>query len=429
MAQVDVLGEFFFSRVVGMPIIDAEGKKVGRIKDMAIRWDSICPRVTGIKYAKGVQSHIDINQIESWDESGLKLKSKFSAENLTLLKNDEIYVSKWLMDKQVIDLKGSKLVRVNDIKISWVKHGETVDIILVSFDIGLRGLLRRVGMEFIAKEKESNFIGWQFVKPLESKTASLRLSQEQDHLKRMHPADIADIIEDLDHHERTDFLDNLDNQTAAEALAEVDLETQVKIIEQMDIERASDILEEMPPDEAADILGELTEQKSSELLNLMEPEEARDVRELMSYPEDTAGALMTTEYIAFPIGMTAEETINRLRELAPSAETIYYLYVIGEENESLLGVLSLRDLIVAQPNAVIGDLMNTRIISVNHHDDNRKVLEVVSKYNLLAVPVVDDQNILQGIITVDDVIETLIPNRSDLKTFSWFMPPRRPGRG
>jgi len=127
--------------------------------------------------------------------------------------------------------------------------------------------------------------------------------------------------------------------------------------------------------------------------------------------------------------MTVEETINRLRELAPSAETIYYLYVIGEEDESLLGVLSLRDLIVAQPDAVIGDLMNTRIISVNHHDDNRKVLEVVSKYNLLAVPVVDDQNILQGIITVDDVIETLMPNRSDLKTFSWFMLPRRPGRG
>jgi len=153
------------------------------------------------------------------------------------------------------------------------------------------------------------------------------------------------------------------------------------------------------------------------------------VRELMSYPEDTAGALMTTEYIAFPIGMTVEETINRLRELAPSAETIYYLYVIGEEDESLLGVLSLRDLIVSQPDAVIGDLMHTRIISVNHHDDNRKVLEVVSKYNLLAVPVVDDQNILLGIITVDDVIETLMPNRSDLKTFSRFMMPRRPGRG
>lgn len=428
MVQVKVLGEFFFSQVLGKPIYDAQGRMVGRLRDMAVRWDGISPRVTGIKYAKGVQNHIDISQIDQWDEQGLKLKGKLEEDKMSPLQEDEIYVGKWLLDKQIIDLKGSKLVRVNDIKLSWVHHGQTNHIILLAVDIGARGLFRRIGMEFLVKNRENHFVGWQYITPFETKTASLRLSHEQSMLSQLHPADIADIIEDLDHQERTDFLDNLDNQTAAEALAEVDLETQVEIIESMDSLRASDILEEMPPDEAADILGELPEEKSSKLLDLMEPDEAQDVRELMGYSEDTAGALMTTEYIAFPAGMTAEETINRLRQLAPSAETIYYLYVV-DEREVLQGVVSLRDLIIAQPHAALGEFMNTRVLCVNHHDDHGKVLDIVNKYNLLAVPVVDDQGAMTGIITVDDVLETLVPDRSSLETFSNFMLSRRPGRG
>ncbi|HEX3015571.1 MAG TPA: CBS domain-containing protein, partial [Desulfobacteria bacterium] len=282
-------------------------------------------------------------------------------------------------------------------------------------------------LEFLVKGSKNSFVGSQFIKPLEDITANLQLTREQDQLKQMHPVDIADIIEDLDTAERADFLHNLDNLTAAEALAEVDLDTQVEIIEQMDSFRASDILEEMAPDEAADILGELSSDKSNELLGLMQPEEAEDVRELMKYPEDEAGSLMTTEYISFNSGMTAGETIDRLRELAPSAETIYYLYVIDEQ-EILQGVLSLRDLIIAKPDLVLADLMSKRVVSVNHHADRQKVLDVVSKYNLLAVPVVDEQCIMLGIITIDDVIEEMLPDRSGLETFSHFMLPHKPFR-
>ncbi|OPY57758.1 MAG: Magnesium transporter MgtE [Pelotomaculum sp. PtaU1.Bin035] len=427
MIQVKVLGEFYFSQVMGKPIYDDQDRSIGRLRDMAVRWDGISPRVTGIKYAKGVQDHIDISQIDKWDERGLKLKSKLEKGNMSHLQEDEIYVGKWLLDKQIIDLKGSKLVRVNDIKLSWVHHGQTSDIILVAVDIGLRGLFRRLGMEFLIQNLDNQFVGWQYITPIETRTANLRLSQEQSRLNQLHPADIADIMEDLDHQERTGFIDNLDNQTAAEALVEVDLDTRVEIIERMDSLRASDILEEMPPDEAADILGELPLEKSSELLDLMEPDEAQDVRELMGYPEDTAGALMTTEYIAFTAGMTAEETINRLRELAPSAETIYYLYVVDEQ-EVLQGVVSLRDLIIAQPHAALGGFMSTRVIYVNHYDDHKRVLDVVNKYNLLAVPVVDDQGVIMGIITIDDVLETLVPDRGSLETFSNIMLPKRSGR-
>jgi len=428
VVQVQVLGEFFFSQVQGKPILDNGGRLVGRLRDMAMRWDNICPRVTGIKYAKNVQSHIDINEIEQWNEHGIKLKGKLEEERFKLLQDDEIYVNKWLMDKQIIDLKGSKLVRVNDIRLSWVRHGESAEIILVAFDIGVRGLFRRLGAEYLVKKLKNNFINWQHVKPLENRTASLRLRQEQDQLRQLHPADIADIIEDLDYQERSDFIDDLGKEIAAEALAEVNLETRVEIIEHLDSVLASDILKEMPPDEAADILVELSAKKSSELLDLMEPDEAEDVRELLSYAENTAGALMTTEYIAFSPYMTAEETINRLRELAPSAETIYYLYVVNEK-EVLQGVLSLRDLIIAHPQTALNGIMRTKVITVNHSDDHRKVLEVVSKYNLLAVPVVDEQGAILGIVTVDDVLETLVPDRGGLVTFSNFMLPKRPGRG
>ncbi|HEX3033041.1 MAG TPA: CBS domain-containing protein [Bacillota bacterium] len=428
MVEVHILGELFLSKVLGIPIVNNTGRWVGRLWDMSVRWDGISPRVTGIKFAKGVQNHIDINQIAEWNEKSLVLKGPLDANNLKQLQEDEIYVGKWLLDKQIIDLKGSKLVRVNDIKLSWVAHEDTSEILLVAVDIGLRGLLRRIGLESLAKNRPMNLVGWQYMSPLQNRTANQQLIGDEYKLAQMHPVDIAEIIESLDHRERTGFLDTLDNQTAAEALAEVDLDTQVEIIQSMDSERASDILEEMGPDEAADILGELTDEKSTELLTLMEPEDAEDVRELMSYPEQTAGALMTTEYISFTASTTAEETINKLRELAPAAETIYYLYVV-EAEETLLGVVSLRELIIAQPTASLRDIMINRVVSVNHHDEQDKVLDVVMKYNLLAVPVVDDSNHMMGIITIDDVLETVLPDRSNLETFPHFMGFSRPKWG
>ncbi|MGB9792898.1 MAG: magnesium transporter [Thermacetogeniaceae bacterium] len=424
MEEVKMLGEFFFSQVMGRAIVDRQERMVGRVRDMAIRWDSLYPRVTGIKYAKDLQKHIDINQISDWGRKRLQLNSIFNADQLHPLQDDEIYVGKWLLDKQIIDLKGSKLVRVNDIKLAWIECGESRQMVLVAVDIGLRGLLRRIGMEFLARNYPENLVGWQYIRPLETKTANLRLRLEQSQLKEMHPADLADIIEDLDRNRRNELLADLDTKTTASALAEAEVDTCVEVLTSMESERASQILAEMPVDEAADILGELTEEKSMELLGLMPHEDARGVRQLMEYPENTAGALMTSEFIAFPASMTAEETINRLRELAPSAETIYYLYVV-DESGVLKGVLSLRDLIVAPPATPLEAIMRTRVVSVNHYDDRRRVLETVDKYALLAVPVVDDNQVLLGIITIDDVMEVALPNRSRLPNFADFMTRRR----
>ena len=428
-AQLHVLREFFFSQIQGEPIKDNEGKRVGKLIDLAIRWEGEAPpRVTGIKFARGVQSHIPIDQVEEMNQDRIRLVGKLREEELIPLKADEIYVGKWLMDKQIIDLKGSKVVRVNDIKLFWIQRPDRRYLLPMAVDIGFRGLARRLGVESFFKRRENQLVWWQFIQHLEEKTAALQLSTEGAKLDELHPADLADLIEDLDYKKRTDVIEDLDVEVAAEAFAEMERDTQIEVLEHMNNDQASDLLEEMAPDEAADILGELPEAKADALLNLMEPEEAQEVRQLMVYEDGTAGSLMTTEYIALSPEITVTEAFAQLRRLAQEAETIYYLFLVEEDN-TLSGVVSLRELLMAEPGAHLRDLMQTRIISVHPQDSDREVAEEVNKYNLLAIPVVDEDNRMLGIITVDDVLEVLIPDRSSLETFANYFVSKRTGRG
>ena len=417
MEKVKVLGEFFFSQIQGKPIYDPHGRKVGHLRDLAIRWEAGTPRVTGIKFAKGVQRHIPVDQIKWIHDTHLDLHQQPDDATLIPMHPDELYLDKWIMDKQIIDLKGSKVVRVNDIKLIWLQTNGQRYIVPTAVDIGFRGLARRLGVEFLFRRLHNHFVWWEFIQHLEEKTASLILRSEKQQLDQLHPADLAEIIEDLDYKKRADFIEDLDVEVAAEAFVEMELDTQIEILEHMGSQEASDLLEEMPPDEAADLLAELPEEKSVELLNLMEPEEAQEVRELMDYEEGTAGSLMTTEYIALSPEITAQEAIRQLRTLAAEAETIYYLYIL-QEDETLIGVLSLRDLIIGEPEAKLADLMQTRLLSVLPQDSDRDVAETMNKYNLLAIPVIDEQNHMLGIITVDDVLEMLVPDRGSLETFT-----------
>lgn len=407
MHDLKVLGEFYYSQLSNKPIWDAQGHRIGRLYDMAIRWDSVSPHVTGIRYAKKISDLIPIEWVDSWGPAGLHLSVTFNPLMTSPLQEDETFIGKWLLDKQIIDLEGSRVVRVNDISLSWVYHDDRQYVILVAVDIGARGLFRRLGVEFLLSRLENKFVGCQYIKPLESRTSSLQLTREKEQLRQLHPADIADIIEELDYKQRANFLDALDSQQAIDALSEMDLDTQIEMINQMDENRASDILEEMPADQAADILGELSSAKSEKLLRLMESDDAEDVRELMQYEENTAGSLMTTEYIGLQFWLTADQAINELRRLAPEAETIYYLYVVDEQ-ETLEGVLSLRELIIASPDTPLKEIMHTKVVKVTPYDDPEKVTDIINKYGLLAVPVVNDQVQILGIITVDDVLELLI---------------------
>jgi Mg2+ transporter MgtE len=290
---------------------------------------------------------------------------------------------------------------------------------VVGVDASLRAVVRRTGFgkpveamaRLFRKPLTSNLIAWDDVETLEPGMAGggrIKLKVPHEKIARLHPADIADIVEQLDPQQRAEVIEALDVETAADTLEEMEDEEAAHVMEHLEEERAADILGEMEPDDAADLLADLSEQRSEDLLEHMEPEEAADVKELLTYDEETAGGLMTTEFIAVHARMTAEETIQTLRERSPKAESIYYVYVL-EEDETLVGVLSLRDLIVADPKTTISEVMvhNPRFVYTEDHADN--VAQTISRYNLLALPVVDEAGKLAGIITVDDMMERLLP--------------------
>jgi Mg2+ transporter MgtE len=224
----------------------------------------------------------------------------------------------------------------------------------------------------------------------------------------LHPADLAEILSDLSRQEGSKILETLDIETLADTLEEVEPDFQVSLIERMTDDRVADLLEEMAPDEAADLLAELPQDRKHDLLELMEDKEAEDVRKLLTFPEDTAGGIMNTEYFLIPSNFSAAQVLERLRETAPEAETIYYIYV-ADQDEHLLGVFSLRQLVLAQPDALVIDFMEERVVTVDLMDSQEDCAQVVSKYNLLAVPVVDEQKRIHGIVTADDALDKIIP--------------------
>lgn len=233
-----------------------------------------------------------------------------------------------------------------------------------------------------------------------------REDELKEFLATLHPADLAELLEELEPAERAAVVHLLSDETAAETISELEVEDQAEILESLGSERAGDILDEMSADDVADLVGELSQSRADELLDLMEPEDATEVRELLEYGEDTAGGIMTTEYVALPGSLTAQQSIDELRRLAPDAESAYYVYVVNEK-EQLLGVLSLRELIVSAPDRPIQEIMRKSIVSVHVNDDQEEVARVVRKYNLMAVPVVDREEVLCGIITVDDVLDVI----------------------
>jgi Mg2+ transporter MgtE len=317
------------------------------------------------------------------------------------------------MDKQIVDIDGRKVVRVNDLRLDEVEGS----LRLVAVDVGAAGLLRRLGIEGgfrtiargIGRPVPERYIDWEDVDPVETSIASIKLRVPHQGLAELHPADLATIIDQLAPRDRAGVLASLDDEAVADALEEMEPDTQVEILEDLAPERAADILEEMSPDDAADLVADLSDETRDEILALMESDEKAEVQELLAYPEDTAGGIMTTEFVAVPATLTAGETIDRLRELEPDAETIYYVYVADDDGR-LVGVLSLRDLIVAPPATPIAEVMITEPVAVGVMADEDEVAEVVAHYNLLAVPVVDDDGRLVGIVTVDDAIDTVLPS-------------------
>ncbi len=319
-----------------------------------------------------------------------------------------------ILDKQIVDLNGRKLVRVNDVRLASIPSGTYV----VAVDVGVEGLLRRLGVVVPAKSIASaihlpipsKFILWDDVDTLDTSNLNIKLGKPLTKLQMLHPSDLADIIEELGRSNRTSVFNSLDEEQAADVLEEMDPKLQVDLIESLPLAKAADVLEKMPADEAADIIDLLQNDKAELLLNEMDSETSSEVRELLEYSNRLVGSIMSTDFMSFHENETVEQALASIRETKPEEPMLYNLFVVTHSGK-LLATVSLRDLIVSEPAVVLRQIMRKNPVSVEDNDKLESLAEIVSKYNLLAVPVVNRFEVLEGMVVIDDIVDDLLGAR------------------
>lgn len=404
----------YLSAMLRYGVFSAEGKPIGMLDDLLVRPHERFPEVAHVAVRlKGEKEllYVPWSAVRTASQEGIRLMPSFNPAVLSKPDPDEISLRHDLLDKQIVDVSGKRLVRVHDLKLGAIGSR----VLLTHADVGGRGILRRMGWEHFALglcrvfhvHVPERLIAWEHLQT-PSGAGELHADRSQDGLRQMHPADLADIAEELSAPERAAFLVAMDDEVAADAMQEMEPEAQVAVVNEMSDQDASDLIDEMDPDAGADLLADLPEERANALLDLMEPEEAADLRMLLSFPEDSAGGLMTVEQVSVPASVTAAEALEMVREQAREVETLYYVYALDDEDR-LVGALSLRELIIADRSARVEDLMSRRVVSVTLDTKQQDVAHVAAHYNLLAVPVVDDEGRLKGIVTSDDAIDAVIP--------------------
>jgi CBS domain-containing protein/sporulation protein YlmC with PRC-barrel domain len=398
-----------------MPVLDVRGRRIGRVKDAALvplvhssRIDRV---LVGGGYAWFV---VRYDQIRTLD---LKRGVQLSDEQLTPYHDDEymLRIGRDLLDQQIIDVTGRKVVRVNDITMGVQKDGERDVLYVHEVDIGIRSIVRRVlqgvlprmWIRRLQQPIPPNSIRWELCNVVEpDPLRRLRLNISYEKLEQMHPADLADIVEDLGPAEREAIFETIDSEAAADALSEVDPKMQVSILEALEPEKAADIVEEMAPDEAADLLSELEEQTSEDILHEMDSAPKTEVRELLEFHEDTAGGMMNTEFVALHDNASVTDALAALRGNEDLLESLNTLFLV-DADERLTAAIPLARLFVASGNAKLQDMAMETLIQVSVDEKQDRITELFDKYNLLTLPVVDEDGKLAGVITADDIISVL----------------------
>jgi CBS-domain-containing membrane protein/sporulation protein YlmC with PRC-barrel domain len=400
----------YLSEIIGRLVTDLDGMAIGKLTDVIVRpWAEFPhPLIEAVAIqGKGGMRILPFMAVAALLSPVIPLKYRLDDAPVFDLKEDDVLLSRDVLDKQIIDTDGARVVRVNDVELVRVNG----TIYVSNVDVSWVGLIRRMGLvglaHFLTDHLKKKGIAWDDVE-LMRRDQEMHLRVPAEKLHELHPADLAEIVRDLNKLESGQLLDTLDVQHLADTLEEVEPEFQAELVEHMSDEKVADLLEEMEPDEAADLLGDLPKDRKEDLLALMEKEDADDVRKLLTYPEDSAGGIMTTEYASIQPNLTASEAIKQLHGMADEVETMFYVYVV-DADMCLVGTFSLNNLIFAKPGQMVSDFMTKHLITVNLTDDQETVAQTVAKYDLLAVPVVDDQNHIHGIVTADDALDKIIP--------------------
>lgn len=407
----------YLSQLMGNPVYAADGEKIGSVSDLGIATGEVFPRVTSLAFKGPGRTPFMISwrkYVDTYDEKEIHLKVPAVEIRFSYLQPDEVLIARDILNKQIVDTRGMRVVRVNDLKLS---DTSSTQLRLLGAEVGARGILRSLSpaLEHVALKVARTFghpiperiIAWSYMDLVERDLSNVKLSVSHKTLDDMHPADIADIIERLDPRLRGQVFAQLDDEQRAGAMAEFDDDAMAaELMGGMNEREASRMLSEMDPDDAAELVSELDYDKAEKLLRLMGVQEQRAIRQLLGYREDTAGRIMTSEFAALPEGKTVADAVELLRGLDEDFESVRYVYLSDEDNK-LSGVVTLNSLIVAEPQTPLADICTREVITASPEDDQEDVAEDIAKYNLLAMPVVADDGHLLGIVTVDDALDVL----------------------
>lgn len=405
----------FLSELLRRPVASPEGP-LGRLADLKIALGEPFPRVTALVLCRRRNKPLfalDWSEVERLEEREIVLKPGAEARLGPLeVGREELLLRDDLLDKQVVDTQGARIERVNDVHLLAIKN----ELRVVHVDFGARGILRRLGwlhgadkaMAWLFSYRiEEHMISWKYIQPLSADPGKgrLKLNVTARKIHELHPSELADIIEELGAVNRSSLFGSLDLQTAALTLEEVDdPKLQASLIESAPVERASDILEEMAPDEATDLLADMPEAQQRRLIGTMEDAPRRAVLDLLRFREGTAGSLMTKDFFAIGREATVAQAVGEFRKMTCPLESVAYIY-ITDPGGRLIGVCTLRHLLVADSSAVLGSLMNPHLITVETDEKVGEVTSLFRKYKFLSLPVVDRDRFLQGIITLKDILQ------------------------
>ncbi len=407
----------YLSQLMGNPVYAADGEKIGTVSDLGIATGEVFPRVTSLAFRGPGRTPFMISwrkYVDTYDEKEIHLKVPAVEIRFSYLQPDEVLLARDILNKQIVDTRGMRVVRVNDLKLS---DTNSTQLRLLGAEVGARGILRSLSpaIEKVAlrlartfgKPLPERIIAWSYMDLVERDLSNVKLSVSHKTLDDMHPADIADIIERLDPRLRGQVFAQLDDEQRAGAMAEFDDDAMAaELMGNMNERDAASMLSEMDPDDAAELVSELDYDKAEKLLRLMGVQEQRAIRQLLGYREDTAGRIMTSEFAALSEDSTVEDAVELLRGLDDDFESVRYVYLTDEDNR-LSGVVTLNSLIVSDPKTALKDICTDEVITASPEDDQEDVAENIAKYNLLAMPVVADDGHMLGIVTVDDALDVL----------------------
>lgn len=415
----------YLSQLLGNPVLDANGERIGVVNDLGIATREVFPRVTSLAFQGPGKTPFMISwrkYVETFDENEVRLAVPATDIRFSYLQPDEVLIARDLLNKQIVDTRGMRVVRVNDLKLSDTSSSQ---LRLLGAEVGVRGILRGLApwiersvvsvAKVFGKKIDEQIIAWNYMDLLDRDLSEVQLSVTHKRLDELHPADVADILEQLDPQQRANVFEHLDDAQATEAISEMEDEYQSDFIESLDNKQAANVLGNMDPDDAADIVRDLSYERAETLLRLMGVEDATEIRRLLGYKDGTAGGMMTTQFVSVADTDTVGHAIEVLRELPEDHPSVHFVYVL-DEYDKLVGVCSLRTLVLTDDKTPMSKCMYDDLITATPDETEEDVSADIFKYDLTAMPVVDERGTLLGIVTVDDAWDAIEDDVSSDKT-------------